>query len=821
MKILVQWSKANPSDWEAIDSASWRHAAKKMDPTGTGLNLPVDNNPGWVSALNIQGVIFSGEDHYAIEHIADDEIRVTTWFDSPTDMGVDGPIGQVWKFKTLAPDPGLGGAINTRQSVVKYANGSVFAKLQAIGVDARPWADFQPPTDIHVRHGKLLSNDLHKHHKVTVSRVGWREFTDGLDLSELVNDRVPPQRARGRYNKPKGTKTYYCSDTGLATGVHKASHEYEASTGTAGASNQSETVAKASDELVFCFTTPANEPNSADWPSGDYRCQLDCNSCGADITYGMLTLGGSAGHFAQVDAGLTADQATWSQGEGVFSGTGLKLGTTGVINPGAGLASDRWEILVAAANSHAMDNEAIQLQLNEADDYTDGPWSAVVFVDAAAATATANAQSSTVTPGGVNVSAGLPTGTTNGLAATATPGGVNVDAGLPTGTADGLAAGVTPGSVSVDAGLPVGTVDSQSASVTPGGVNIDAGLADAAIDTFAADTVITTNVDAELADGTAGTLAAGVTPGSVNVNAGLADGAVDSQGASVTPGGVSIDASLADAAGVALGASATPGSVNVDAALDALLAAALAGTAVPGGVAVDVSLSDATVDSLAADVTPGGVNVDAGLPDALAGALGAGVTPGGVSVGAGLADGAGGALAADVDTSLRIDAGFADALAGALGAGAAPGGVNVDAQFADSAADTQPGTVTPGGVSINADVADALMQSQPAAIFQLIDTDAGLADAQASTVSPAVFSEVQTQAGAAQATANALNPTVVVICNAIAAVASAVANSRPANALRYYIATKFLGMLSIDPALRPAVTRKSIKPIIKATKVKR
>ena len=62
MKVLVQWSKAAPEDWHEIDSADWATLAKRPVPTGGEI---IDQTPGWIYQVNIQGVCFSA-DHYAV-----------------------------------------------------------------------------------------------------------------------------------------------------------------------------------------------------------------------------------------------------------------------------------------------------------------------------------------------------------------------------------------------------------------------------------------------------------------------------------------------------------------------------------------------------------------------------------------------------------------------------------------------------------------------------------------------------------------------------------------------------------------------------------
>jgi hypothetical protein len=145
-------------------------------------------------------------------------------------------------------------------------------------------------------------------------------------------------------------KTYYHRSTTLASSVHAATHEVEQSLtqGSSVTTLVSANHADGADTLAYLFNTVSGEPGSADWESGDFQCVIDCTAAGADMVYGLLTLGGSAGHFARVGNGLTSDLDTRAQIESAFSGTGLKVATTGAWDSAAGATLDRFECLIAA-----------------------------------------------------------------------------------------------------------------------------------------------------------------------------------------------------------------------------------------------------------------------------------------------------------------------------------------------------------------------------------------------------------------------------------------------------------------------------------------
>jgi hypothetical protein len=377
VRVCVQWTRANPSDWDEVDSRDWSAEPSKAEPVG---GESIDDAAGWPFRLCVQGVQFTA-DHYAVEHVDDETIRVHVWNDDPDDYPIGERYARVRTFRTLAPDARFRGAINTRQSQLIYADADVAARMVYMGTDPasiRPFEDYIKPDEAITRHGIWTSQESNDAHESARSVPTWRQWTEGLDASELDEfGEVKQQRSQDRYLKPFGTRTYYHSTTTLANGIHAATHENELAIATAAAGTQaSNNIGGGADVLVWAGTTPTGEPDSAAWPTGDYRAQLDVTAIGGDVTIGLLTIGGSAGHFARVNTGLTSDLETKTQQESAFSGTGLHLATTGSVSWTAGAASDRFEILIAAGRPASHGNQTVTLELNEADDFCDGPWPA-------------------------------------------------------------------------------------------------------------------------------------------------------------------------------------------------------------------------------------------------------------------------------------------------------------------------------------------------------------------------------------------------------------------------------------------------------------
>lgn len=381
MRLLVQWTLKSPSNWALLDSAAWAGLPKLPEPA-TGKTGDNNVKPGWVFDLNVQGVRFSGNDHYAVEDAGGGAVRVTVWNDDPDDWPEGTKYARVWTLLPLAPDAKLGGAINTRQSQVIYAQDA--AKFPA----ALPWEDFLPVRDAILaagleRHGIWVSDTKSQEHVAAQESWGWRHWVDDLPLEEsdatpsvIVpgRRRLKPQRSQGRYKKAGGTITYFQRDDARVTGVHGAIAEKAFELTAGGGETFSTLLLKniTNGVALVPFTTPSNEPNSANWPDGTYRCQFDISVAGADIEYALRLIGNKSGHFSRVDSGLTTDSETIEQVEAIFTGTGLKLATASW-NPAAGNASDRFECFLAARNNNAHMTETLELTF-DADAFADGPW---------------------------------------------------------------------------------------------------------------------------------------------------------------------------------------------------------------------------------------------------------------------------------------------------------------------------------------------------------------------------------------------------------------------------------------------------------------
>jgi hypothetical protein len=367
MKVLYQPASVTARGWSETTAQAW------------GLLGDFD-----INALCVQGVVFEGADHYAVERVGRG-CRIAVWHNDPTDW----PVGSRWArevlFDPLGPsvDPRLGGAVTTHQATIIYAEDGVKPLIEAAyaGVArtaVRAWTDFDP-TRYHSRPGRWMSNDLFEAHQRARALHTWREWTDGLAASELdANGRVKDQRAQGRYVIPKGTRTYYHVAV-VGPSIVGANTVNSLANATGTLTNQSSGNVGTNGALCFEAYTPSGEPDSAAWPTtGEYRYQLDVPTAGSDLTFGLLTQGNQDGYFARVNAAADTTLETFTQDQAAFSGSGLFLAS--VTNPAwtAGAASDRFGIVVAGVRIIGHGNQTFTLQVGELDDFADGPWPAAV-----------------------------------------------------------------------------------------------------------------------------------------------------------------------------------------------------------------------------------------------------------------------------------------------------------------------------------------------------------------------------------------------------------------------------------------------------------
>lgn len=182
MRVLVQWTRSDPDDWQEIDAADWPHLPGRSVPAEGQLGGD-DDLPGWVHRLNVQGIQFIG-DHYAVEHLGPDRCRVTAWFDDPDSYPPDQWQAIQVTFNPPRRDPQLGGAWNTDQDIVVFAApGSHWWAMAGLSEHrVRPWVEFHPPALSVTRHGIWVTDELNAAHEARLSARGVREWIPDLGV---------------------------------------------------------------------------------------------------------------------------------------------------------------------------------------------------------------------------------------------------------------------------------------------------------------------------------------------------------------------------------------------------------------------------------------------------------------------------------------------------------------------------------------------------------------------------------------------------------------------------------------------------------------
>jgi hypothetical protein len=244
--------------------------------------------------------------------------------------------------------------------------------------------DFIKPPENETLHGIWTPDRLHEGHQKEATQRGWREWTEGVPSHLVRSGILIPQREAGLWKRPTGTRTYYPNTTNLNTLVHPvtvAEYGMDMSAGSAltSSANEGTTTAK----TAWVWTSPANEPDTATWPSPsteDYEFQYEATLNDGSFSYGLLTIGGAAGHFGRVNAALTADVDTKEQDGVAETGTGVKLAgydaSAGAW--GGSTQSDRFELLMSYQRADSHGTKTLTIQTHDADGWCRGPWAAAV-----------------------------------------------------------------------------------------------------------------------------------------------------------------------------------------------------------------------------------------------------------------------------------------------------------------------------------------------------------------------------------------------------------------------------------------------------------
>lgn len=174
MRVLIQWATSTATDWVAYDitrAADVRALPKKPSPTDSSV---LDGQPGWIAAVNIQGIEFAGFDHIGFG-ISGTALVVTCWNDDPADYPAGTRWGQVWTLDTPAPDPRFGGQVNTRQTLAWYCEANSEPVLAGI-TGYQPFTAMPIPAANNTIHGVWVSDTQWDTLRTVRTPHGWREW---------------------------------------------------------------------------------------------------------------------------------------------------------------------------------------------------------------------------------------------------------------------------------------------------------------------------------------------------------------------------------------------------------------------------------------------------------------------------------------------------------------------------------------------------------------------------------------------------------------------------------------------------------------------
>lgn len=174
---LIQWSLLHPQDWvDVTDPSTWRNLPSKPAPVGGEV---LDDVPGWVCAICVQGVDFEGYDHYAVAVLRPKGFQIIAWNDDPIDHAGDFHA-MIWTFNDPGPDARYGGRVNTHQALEVYQQAQHFpADLTTSDGPAvyHAWADFVPPTTKAIRHGVWMTDEQFAAHQAARTSHPWTDWS--------------------------------------------------------------------------------------------------------------------------------------------------------------------------------------------------------------------------------------------------------------------------------------------------------------------------------------------------------------------------------------------------------------------------------------------------------------------------------------------------------------------------------------------------------------------------------------------------------------------------------------------------------------------
>lgn len=180
MNIYVQWTQQNVVDAFGMDHTAWLTLAKRPVPK-SGEKGGLDDIEGWIMALTVMGLTFSG-DHYRVTNGLD-SILVIVWCDDPDDG--DQLIASESSIFAPGPDEALDSKYNTNIVTKVYADpitleGLTFMFARSVRdevIDLLPYSEFKVPADdMNTRHGIWVTDKHYEEHQAARTQHGWKDW---------------------------------------------------------------------------------------------------------------------------------------------------------------------------------------------------------------------------------------------------------------------------------------------------------------------------------------------------------------------------------------------------------------------------------------------------------------------------------------------------------------------------------------------------------------------------------------------------------------------------------------------------------------------
>jgi len=214
MLIYIQWTRAVPQDWEAIEVTSlndWRKLAQRAEPysgmpgtmdvdlgPGLGLQTVIDpnhataNDPGWIYDLSFAGISCAGADHHYAGRNGP-RIDYMRWCDDAEWTALGDRYAQRWSFAMPVTDTELG-ILQPDIQLTIWAESQARRDLYTGQFTGRPparypitvndWSSFVAPGPANmVRHGIWMTDEQVAAHEAaktfTPDFPGWASLTGG------------------------------------------------------------------------------------------------------------------------------------------------------------------------------------------------------------------------------------------------------------------------------------------------------------------------------------------------------------------------------------------------------------------------------------------------------------------------------------------------------------------------------------------------------------------------------------------------------------------------------------------------------------------